>query len=90
LRNLSATVKSETTDYLMTLSELVDILHKLDVGSYEFRYPVDTSKMPNFEWSDRVLVGDIVNRYYKIQTFLLYLENVLVDEGAIENRLPEL
>lgn len=89
MHNLSATVKSETTDYLITLSELVDILHKLDVGSYEFRYPIDTLKMPNFEWSDRVLVGDIVNLYYRIQTFLLYLENVLVEEGVMEIPMPE-
>jgi len=83
-KKVSQTTRDEIADYLNEFEPLKDILHNLDEGSFNFRYPVDTSGVPNFDWNDKVQVADIIDMYYKIQPFLLYTENVLAQEGVIE------
>lgn len=81
---VSQTTRDEIASYLKEFEPLKDILHNLDQGSYNFRYPVNTSGVPNFDWNDKVQIADIIDMYYKIQPFLMYTENVLTEEGAIE------
>jgi hypothetical protein len=83
-KKVSQTTRNEISDYLKEFEPLKDILHNLDEGSANFRYPVDTSGVAHFEYTDKVQVADIIDMYYKIQPFLMYTENVLMEEGVIE------
>jgi len=83
-KKVSQSIRNQIADYLKEFEPLKDILHNLDKGSFNFRYPVDTSGIPNFEWNDRLQVADIIDMYYKIHPFVMFTENVLTEEGAIE------
>jgi hypothetical protein len=81
-KKISQSIKNEIDNYLTQFEPLKDILHSLDVGSFNFRYPVDTDGKLNFDRNDKVNVADIVNMYYKIQPFLVFTETVLYEEGV--------
>lgn len=75
-------IQEEIDNYLTKFEPLQNIIHNLDAGSFNFRYPIDTDGKLNFEWNDKVNVADIIDMYYEIQPFLLYTENVLYEEGV--------
>jgi hypothetical protein len=81
-KKISQSIKSAIDNYLTQFEPLKDILHGLDEGSFNFRYPVDTGGNLNFDRNDKVNVADIVDMYYKIQPFLVFTETVLYEEGV--------
>ena len=86
-KKVSKTTRNEILDYLKKFEPLKNTLHNLDGSSANFRYPVDTSGTVNFNYTETVQLADIIEMYYKIQPFILYTENVLMEEGVI---VPEL
>jgi len=78
---ISPEIKGQIDNDLMKFSPLVDKLHKLDQGSFNFRYPVDTNGNYNFSWDTRENISEIVDMYYSIQSFLVFIENALIEEG---------
>lgn len=68
-------------DYLKKVETLTSQLHKLDKGSFNFRYPVNTEGKYNFTWDIRVNISEIIDMYYLTQDFLVFIENVLDDNG---------
>jgi len=78
---ISPEIKGQIDNDLMKFSPLVDKLHKLDQGSFNFRYPVDTNGNYNFSWDTRENISEIVDMYYSIQSFLVFIENALTEEG---------
>nr|WP_299201329.1 hypothetical protein [uncultured Brumimicrobium sp.] len=83
-KKVSQETRNKIAEYQKEFESLKKILHDLDKGSFNFRYPFNTSKVSNFEWNDKIQVADIIDMYYKIQPFLLFTENVLIKEGVIE------
>jgi hypothetical protein len=81
-KKISQSIKNEIDNYLTKFEPLKDILHSLDDGSFNFRYPVDTDGKLNFDRNDNVNVAEIVDMYYKIQPFLVFTETVLYEEGV--------
>ena len=82
-RQFPSQIQDGVNTYLSKLEPLKDLLHSLDKGSYNFRYPVDTEGIQNFEWSMKVQVADIMDLYYEIQSFLIFTETVLNEEGIL-------
>lgn len=80
---VAKSITDEIDNYLVKLRTITSVLHNLDEGSFCFRYPVDTMSNSNFEFDKRINVADVVNLYYQISPFLMYTENVLVEEGVI-------
>ena len=81
---ISNEIEKEINAFLIKLQPLINILNKLDEGSFNFRYPVDTNGCLNFSWTDKVNIADIVDFYYDIQSFIIFTENVLYDEGVFK------
>ncbi len=69
-------------EYLNETEKLKNILHQLDKGSYNFRYPVDTDGNYNFEWDEQVNIADIVDAFYKLQPFMIFTDQVLYEHGV--------
>jgi len=80
--NLDKNIIAQIDDYLEKCSPMVTKFKKLDQGSFNFRYPVDTNGNYNFTWDTRENISDIIDLYYSIQPFLIFTENVLQDEGV--------
>ena len=80
--DIEASIKDALTDYLKDTEKLKDTLHQLDKGSYNFRYPVDTDRNSNFEWDEQVNIADIVDAFYKLQPFLVFIDQVLYEHGV--------
>ena len=74
--------KEIISQYLNETENLKNILHNLDKGSYNFRYPVDTNHNYNFEWDEEVNIADIVEAFYKLQPFILFTDAVLYEYGV--------
>jgi len=79
---ISSEIRSQMDIYLNDFSALKDKLHKLDKGSFNFRYPVDTKGDYNFTWDTRENLSEIINLYYSIQPFLVFTDAVLYEEGV--------
>ena len=79
---ISTEIRNQIDDYLQDFALLKDKLHKLDKGSFSFRYPVDTNGDYNFTWDTRENLSEIIDLYYKIQPFLVFTETVLYEEGV--------
>ena len=71
----------EINEYLKKFKPLKNKLHKLDKGSFNFRYPVDTNGNYNFEWDEKENIAEIINLYYNIQPFLIFTNRILYEEG---------
>jgi hypothetical protein len=84
-KKISQKIRDEIENYLTKLKPLEELIHKLVEGSFSFRYPVDIEGKPNFNWDEKVNVADIINMFYEVQPFLIFTENVLLEEGVIEN-----
>lgn len=81
----NSTIHKDIAHYLSKLEPLKTKLHQLDQGSYSFRYPVDPNHKPNFEWSDKIFIDEIVELFYEIQPFLLFTDLVLAEAGIIND-----
>ena len=79
---IRATIIKEINEYLEKFKPLKSKLHKLDKGSFNFRYPVDRKGNYNFEWDKKENIAEIVNLYYEIQPFLIFTDRVLYEEGV--------
>lgn len=72
----------EINGYLKMFKPLKIKLNKLDKGSFNFRYPINTNGSYSFEWDKEENISEIINLYYKIQPFLLFTNRILYEEGA--------
>lgn len=79
---LQESIVKEIHSYLNNFEPLKEKLHKLDKGSFNFRYPVDTKGNYNFNWDKEVNIADIVNLYYKIQPFMIFTNRILYEQGV--------
>jgi F0F1-type ATP synthase gamma subunit len=79
---LTPSVVKEIDDYLNKFEPLKEKFHKLDNGSFNFRYPVDTEGNYNFNWNEEENLADIIDMYYSIQPFLAFTGAVLYEEGV--------
>lgn len=79
---LTPSVVKEIDDYLSKFEPLKDKFHKLDEGSFNFRYPVDTEGNYNFNWDEEENLADIIDMFYSIQPFLAFTDAVLYEEGV--------
>jgi hypothetical protein len=80
--NIEHSLKETITNYLIETDKLKSVLHTLDKGSYNFRYPVDTDGIYNFEWNTELNVDEIVEAFYKIQPFIVFTDAVLYEHGV--------
>ena len=72
----------EINNYLKRFEPLKNKLHKLDKGSFNFRYPVDTKGNFNFNWDKEENLAEIINLFYDIQPFIIFTNRVLYEEGV--------
>jgi len=79
---IEISIKGVIEDYLKTTEQLKNILHELDKGSYNFRYPVDTENNFNFERNAQINIADIVEAFYELQPFLIFTDQVLYEHGV--------
>lgn len=79
---IDAAIIKEINEYLKKFKPLKNKLHKLDKGSFNFRYPVDRNGNYNFEWDKKENIAEIINLYYEIQPFLIFTNRVLYEEGV--------
>ncbi len=86
-KKVTQKTRDEILSYLEKVEQLKDVIHRLDEVSFNFRYPVDTKEVPNFERKEVVQIDEIIEVYYKIHSFILFTENVLTVEGVF---IPEL
>ncbi|MFV9552576.1 hypothetical protein [Algibacter sp. PT7-4] len=75
-------IQEEINNYLKSFEPLKNKLHKLDKGSFNFRYPVDVKGNYNFNWDKEENISDIINLYYKIQPFIIFTNRILYEEGV--------
>ncbi|WP_298265935.1 hypothetical protein [uncultured Lutibacter sp.] len=75
-------IQEEIKKYLDYFKPLKNKLHKLDQGSFNFRYPVDIKGNYNFNWDKEENIADIINLYYRIQPFLIFTDRILYEEGV--------
>lgn len=75
-------IHKEITKYLKKFEPLKDKLHKLDKGSFNFRYPVDRNGNYNFDWDEKVNIAEIINLFYSIQPFIIFTNRILYEEGV--------
>jgi hypothetical protein len=80
--NIEPSIRQKMDEYLNETEKLKNILHQLDKGSYNFRYPVDTDGNYNFEWDEQVNIADIVDAFYKLQPFMIFTDQVLYEHGV--------
>ena len=78
--SMSKEIENQMIDYLKKFLPLKDKLHQLDRGSFNFRYPVDTSGNFNFNMTDKVNLAEIINAFNEIQPFLVFTHDVLLDQ----------
>ncbi len=74
----------EITYYKTKLKNIKDILHKIDRGSYAFRYPINVKKNLSFDYLEIVNIEDCVMLLKEIDPFLLYTISVFEDLGIIK------
>jgi hypothetical protein len=72
----------EINEFLKSFKPLKNKLEKLDKGSFNFRYPVDTKGNYNFNWEKKENIAGIVNLYYTIQPFIIFTNRILYEEGV--------
>ena len=70
--------------YKVKLKNIKDILHKIDEGSYAFRYPVTVKKQLSLDPFEIINIADYVFLLREIDPFLKYTTNVLEEIGVIE------
>ncbi len=82
---LRSEILNQLDGYLKKIIPLKDKLHKLDQGSYNFRYPVDTEGNHNFSLEASENIAEIIDLFYEIQPLLLNTVDVFIDEGIIKD-----
>ncbi len=82
INDIEQSITDTIANYLNDTEKLKNTLHQLDKGSYNFRYPVDTEGNFNFEWDEQVNIADIVDAFYKLQPFLVFIDQVLYEHGV--------
>jgi hypothetical protein len=76
--NIERNIVVQIDDYLEKCTPMVTKFQKLDKGSFNFRYPVDTNGNYNFAWDTRINISDIIDLYYSIHPFLIFTERGVV------------
>ncbi len=94
---ISPEIREGIESYQKDLKQIIDALHVLDKGSYNFRYPVNKEGEANFKrlplkkilkkhrgliYSDHINISNIINCFYKIDKFLDHTIDVLWDQGV--------
>ncbi|MEO6719737.1 MAG: hypothetical protein ABIN67_05185 [Ferruginibacter sp.] len=67
---------------LIKTEKLKNILHELDEGSFNFRYPVDKENKNNFKEDKVIQVAEIVKAFYEVQDFLVFVDAALYEQGV--------
>jgi hypothetical protein len=63
--------------------QIVDRLDKIDKGSFNFRYPVDRDRNPNFAFTDRINIADYIELLKVIDPFITITTGILEEHGMI-------
>lgn len=76
--SLSSEIESQMNSYLKKLVLFKTNLHELDNGSFNFRYPVDTTGKFNFKRTEKKNIKEIVKAFNEVDPFLVSTVDVLL------------
>lgn len=76
-------ITDQIDNYKGHMAKIVDRLTKIDKGSYNFRYPIDTNGNPNFEFTDRINIADYIELLQVIDPFIIVTVEILANHGMM-------